>query len=161
MRVEEGEWGILFCIVAGLYNKDEKFWGDLREWEVIVLIETWVEEKDWGKVRKWLSLGYEWGVQWASRRNKKGRAAEGMMMGIRKGSKEAGTEIKTSIEGFIEGSVEKDGLAWRIVGVYVREGIEKALEGWTGVREKGVTIIGRDFNARMGREGGSKRKGNR
>lgn len=35
-----------FWNVAGLKNKDREFWGKLKDWEVIVLIETWLEEKD-------------------------------------------------------------------------------------------------------------------
>jgi len=31
--------------VAGLGNKDKGFWRGLEEWDVMVLIETWVEEK--------------------------------------------------------------------------------------------------------------------
>jgi len=48
---------------------------------------------------------------------------------------------------------------WRIVGVYAGEGMEKALRGlerWVEDREAGVrTLIGGDFNARTGEEGGS------
>lgn len=103
-------WKITFWNVAGLINKDEEFWRGIKEWDVIVFMETWVEEKDWSKIKKRLPLGYEWGVQWACRSNKKGRAAGKMLMGIRKGIKESGTEIKTRKEGFVVGSVEKDGV---------------------------------------------------
>jgi len=50
----------------------------------------------------------------------------------------------------------KDSL--RIVGIYVNGDMEKKLEElkeWMKKREEGVkTIIGRDFKARTGREGG-------
>lgn len=48
--------------------------------------------------------------------------------------------------------------SWRIVGVYVNkniEGILRRLEQWMEVREEGkYTLLGGDFNARTGREGG-------
>lgn len=49
-----------------------------------ILLETWVEEKEWGNVEKKLSKEYEWGVQFAGRKEKRGRAMGGMLMGIRK-----------------------------------------------------------------------------
>lgn len=157
-KVKKEGWGIIFWNVAGLKNKDKEFWRDIKEWEVIVFLETWVEEKDWKSIRGSLPAGYEWGAQWAKRLNKKGRAAGGMLMGIRKEYKKTESVIVTEKEGFITGMVKKDDKVWKIVGVYAREGIERALEGleeWTGeVRGKEETIIGGDFNVRTGREGG-------
>lgn len=37
---EEEEWRVAFWNVAGLRGKDENFWRELSEWEVIVLSET-------------------------------------------------------------------------------------------------------------------------
>lgn len=109
---EEREgWKVTFWNVAGLGNKDKDFWEGLREWEVMVLMETWVEEKDWKKIKRRLPSGYEWGVQWAGRRNKKGRARGGMVMGIRKEMIEGGTKMETGKEGFMVGRVKKGGRA--------------------------------------------------
>jgi len=63
--------------VAGLKNKDRKFWNNLEEWEVLVLMETWIERKEWEGIRDRLPTGYDWKVQGAERRNKKGRAMGG------------------------------------------------------------------------------------
>lgn len=52
---------------------------------MIELIEMWVEERGWGRVEGKLPKGYVWRKQWAKRRNKKERACEGMMFGIRRG----------------------------------------------------------------------------
>jgi hypothetical protein len=42
---EEGrEWGVLFWNVAGLNNKDREFWRELGKWEIVVLVEMWLDE---------------------------------------------------------------------------------------------------------------------
>ena len=75
---EGGVWN-----VAGLKRKDEGFWRGLEEWDVMVLSETWVEEKDWGYVERSLPRVYTWEKQWAMRESRKGRAMEGMLLGVR------------------------------------------------------------------------------
>ncbi|EZA51889.1 hypothetical protein X777_09582 [Ooceraea biroi] len=47
-----GEGKIGFWNVAGLAGKDEEFWREIGKWEVIILIETWVEEKGWEGVKR-------------------------------------------------------------------------------------------------------------
>lgn len=89
---------------CGINNKDSSFWRGLRDWDVMVLLETWSDEKSWSKVREWLPEGYVWGVQWATRRNEKGRAMGGMVMGIRKELVEKGMEIEAKGEGIMVGS---------------------------------------------------------
>lgn len=61
-----------FWNVAGL-KKEEEFWRGLEEWDVVVLMETWIEEGTWEKIRK-LSRGYKWRMQAARRERGKGRA---------------------------------------------------------------------------------------
>jgi len=75
---------IAFWNVAGLRNKDRDFWEGLKEWDVMFLMETWMDEKGWKKVKGELPKGFNWKVQWAKKRNKKGRAKGGMLMGVRK-----------------------------------------------------------------------------
>jgi len=41
-------------------NKDADFWEKLREWEMIVLVETWVERNEWERIRGRLPKGYIW-----------------------------------------------------------------------------------------------------
>ncbi|XP_029163724.1 golgin subfamily A member 6-like protein 22, partial [Nylanderia fulva] len=139
-------------------NKDKDFWKGLEEWEVIVLTETWMEEKSWKKVRRMLPKGYIWGVQGASRKNERGRAIGGMIMGMRKEIAEKGEEMEMEKEGFAIGRVKVGGERWRVIGIYAGQGIEKAckeMEQWTEEKENEVyTIIGGDFNARTGEEGG-------
>jgi hypothetical protein len=45
-RKEEREWKIGFWNVVGLGNKDKEFWRNLRKWDVIMVMETWVREKE-------------------------------------------------------------------------------------------------------------------
>lgn len=45
----------------------------------MMLIETWVEGKDRERL-----LGYKWRIQEAKRKNRKGKAMGGMILGIRK-----------------------------------------------------------------------------
>lgn len=74
-----------FWNVAGMVYKDRDFWENLKDWDVMVLSETWVQEKGWEKVRRRLPRGYRWEMQEAGRKNRKGRAIGGMVMGVRGG----------------------------------------------------------------------------
>jgi len=47
-RCRKGFWN-----VAGIGNKDEKFWKGLRRWDIIVMLETCMDRKGWiGKAAK-------------------------------------------------------------------------------------------------------------
>jgi len=155
----EGEgWGVLFWNVAGLKNKDKDFWESLKEWEVIMLSETWMEGKEWERMKGRFPKGYKWGIQGAVREGKRGRAKGGIIMGVREELVEGKISFEEGAEGAMMSEISVGKERWRIVGVYVNEGIEKMrrkIERWT---DKGVEsrklIIGGDFNARVGREGG-------
>lgn len=43
-------------------EKDKEFWESLRKWDVVVMTETWVEEKGWRIVKSRLPGGFVWGV---------------------------------------------------------------------------------------------------
>jgi len=89
----------MFWNVAGVRNKDKDFWESLKNWEVIVLSETWLEKKEWERVRGRLPKEYKWGVQGATRDGKRGRAKGGMIMGIREELVEGEIKIEGGIEG--------------------------------------------------------------
>lgn len=98
-------WRVGFWNMAGLRNKDADFWEKLKEWEVMVLMETWVKKKGWERVKGSLPKGYIWGVQWAERECKKGRARDGMLMGIKGELVEKGKGIQVGGRGVIVGNV--------------------------------------------------------
>jgi len=83
MRERGRMGGVLFWNVAGMGNKDKKFWESLKKWEIIVLMETWMEKKGWEKVKDRLPEGFKWGVQWATKDAKRERARGGMIMGVK------------------------------------------------------------------------------
>lgn len=66
--------------MAGLGNKDNEFWGKLGEWKIMFLLE----KKRWEKIKSRLPKGYEWHRQNAVRKNKKGKAIGGILMGVKK-----------------------------------------------------------------------------
>lgn len=154
----EGGWKVAFWNVAGLGKKDRNFWKGLRDWDVVVMSETWVDEKGWGKIKSRLPDGYVWESQPAFKRNRKGRAIGGMVMGIRKEVIERELKIESGKEGVMVGRVIQGKEKWRIVGVYASGGIEKTLQNigqWVEGKEEDIkTIIGGDLNARTGWEGG-------
>lgn len=88
-----------FWNVAGMSKKDKDFWKGLKERDVMILMETWVEEKGWERIRRRLPEGYKWGVQWVTRRERKGKAIGGMIMGIRQELLEKWKEINVEREG--------------------------------------------------------------
>jgi hypothetical protein len=48
----------------------------VRQFEIVGLVETRIEERSWGKIEKLLPKEYKWECQEAKREKKKGRAAE-------------------------------------------------------------------------------------
>ncbi|XP_071568793.1 uncharacterized protein [Temnothorax nylanderi] len=158
-REGEETWKMVFWNVGGITNKDKDFWEGLREWDVIVMMETWMDGRGWERIRENLPKEFNWRVQIASRRNKKGRACGGMLIGIRSGIEEIkeGKRMEEE-EGKVEIKIRIGEETWRIIGIYVNKDIDKKLEGLKECMEEGEvgvrTVIGGDFNARTGEEGG-------
>lgn len=55
--------------MAEIGNKDKEFWECLREWDVIILVETWTDEKRWNRARESLCVG---GTQSNKKNKRKG-----------------------------------------------------------------------------------------
>ena len=68
----------------GIINKDRDFWKFIEKYDFISLSETWLENKGWENFEKKLSRDFIWKCIGAVRRNKKGRAKGGFVLGIRK-----------------------------------------------------------------------------
>lgn len=64
----------------------------------------------------------------AKRRNRRGRAIGGMVMGIKKALVEKERRIEVEEEGMIVGDIRWGREKWRVVGIYVGDGIEEALQ---------------------------------
>lgn len=48
-----------FWNVAIMRRKGGDFWKGLEEWDVMIVSETWLEEREWEWVEKKLPRGYE------------------------------------------------------------------------------------------------------
>ena len=121
---------------------------------MVGLVETWLEQKSEKKLKSKLSEKFNWWYVPAVRENKVGRAKGGIMMAAKKGLEMA--EFKKWSNQMAEIKLEHKKKNWRIVTVYsqntkeimqtITEGIEE--------REEGRLIMGGDFNARVGEQGG-------
>jgi hypothetical protein len=109
----------LYWNMAELIRKGEEFWKYIRKFEIVGLVETWVEERSWKKIDKTLPKDYKWKSQWAKREKKKGRATEGIITGVKLGVKEKSQE--RGEEGCMERNVHIGNEWWKILRVYSKE----------------------------------------
>lgn len=132
--------------MAGLRNKDKECLKGLEKWEIMVLMETWVEEKEWKKLKERLPREYDWGMQLTKRRSKRRRVRGEIIMGIRKDLVEEGTVIEEKEERIMIGRVKRGEERWRVVGVYIWENLDWTLEKigrWTEEKNIGIkTLMG-------------------
>ncbi|EZA46453.1 hypothetical protein X777_00143, partial [Ooceraea biroi] len=154
-RKEEGI-KIGFWNVVGVLGKDEVFWKRTKEWDVMGLVETWLEEKDWEKVKGRVPEGYSWRMQGARRESKRGRAIGGILMGVREGLE--GEKEWWEEEGLMVREVRWKGENWMIGTVYIRSGIGGIIRKLAEKKEERGEVkgwvVGGDFNARIGERGG-------
>lgn len=144
---------IIFWNVAGIKNKGKEFWEKVQMFEVILLFETWVEDKEWDRIVGMLPNEWEWSGIGAIKTRNMGRAMGGIILGIRKGIKVE--KISRSKDWMIECKLTIGGEKWYIVGVYNRDGnterirmLEREVK-----KEDENLLIGGDFNARIGNRG--------
>lgn len=149
--------------MVGLKNKDGESWKGLEKWDVIVMMETWVEKREWEGRRDKLPAG--WSCQKAKRRSKWGRAMRTMVMGIRRELIWREEEEGKREEGILARKIKYRKGCIIVIGVYVNADVERKLEEmreWIEGREERVRMIFEgDFNARTGEEGGRMEEVNR
>lgn len=85
-----GSWKLAFWNVTKLGDKNKDFWECLRKWGIMVLSDTWVDEKG----GRYVPRRYVWEVQFAKRRKRRRRAINGMVFGMRKGFNREGDGIR-------------------------------------------------------------------
>lgn len=155
---EEGEdiRKILFWNVAEIFNKDLEFWKFIRGFDLVSLSETWVEKKDEERLAENLPKEFRWEMIAAVKVHKKGRAKGGMLIGLRKEwIKEKEIKNDPIYNGLVRTEIKGEKEELRIWSVYNDGNLEKILEelGKEEYTEEKRTIIGGDFNVRIG-EGG-------
>lgn len=76
---------ILFWNVQGLRKNVNEIECYLKEFEVVALLETWVEEKYFERLEASLPREFEWIWVEAVRAKQRGRPAGGILVGVKKG----------------------------------------------------------------------------
>lgn len=141
--------------IAGIINKDEEFWEYLKEFDIIGLSETWLEETQWRKLEPNLPVEYKWKCQLAKRENKKGRARGGIITGVKRNMQEIDSSNQVDIEGVQERNIRMGRKEWKFLTVYNNQRLEEVTNTINNImaetegKEVGVVISG-DFNARIG-----------
>lgn len=146
-----------FWNIAGLMNKCEETWKYLEEFDMVGLVETWVEEESWKKIKDIVPNKYVWTCLPAVKEHKKGRAKGGIITAISK--KFEKTEGKLS-NGALENKVKYNGNKWRIITLYSQK-IEETMNVVTEQipeEENECIILEGDFNARTANKGGPVRE---
>ena len=148
--------GMKMCFwnVAGLIIKDKEVWEYLKSFDVIGLTETWIEEDHCEKLKYRLFKEYDWKCRAAMKVSKKGRAKEGIITGINKELREI--EYKEINDNIVERNIVYNNKTYRVMVVYNQDtkGTWKEIEERVDGRDEEVMIIGGDWNARTGEEGG-------
>ncbi|KAH0814053.1 hypothetical protein GEV33_008739 [Tenebrio molitor] len=145
---------VLYWNVAGLRKRGDEFWDYVRQFEVVGLVETWVEKQSWEKVETTLPKEYKWEGQWAKRERKRGRAAGGIITGVKLGIEEKQKE-KGEEEGYMERNVHIDNEWCKIVTVYSKEmrKTTRRVENTMKMDREECMLLGGDFNGRIGERG--------
>jgi len=131
-RKEELKIG--FWNVAGVKGKDEGFGEKIREWDMIGMMETWIEECDREKWEGKVPKEYKWMIQGTKKEGKKGRAKGGIWLGIRRGLE--GEEEGWEEEGLIVREVKWNKETWNVGTVYIKDNVRMIMEAIKGKVEE-------------------------
>ena len=145
---------ILFWNTAGLRNKDAEFWDYTKQFDIIGMTETWIEEGNWENFKDTLPNDWTWKYRQAKRSHKKGRAKGGIVTGIKRIFKEEREGYCS--DNILERRIELKGEKWSVITVYNPEGgdqVWQELKENLDDREEDKLILGGDYNARIGKKG--------
>ncbi|KAL6417324.1 hypothetical protein ACFW04_014575 [Cataglyphis niger] len=117
-----------------------------------MLSETWLDRKGWDSARGYLPKGYRWEVQLAERRNKKGRAIGGMLLGIKKELKVEEVKV-VKRNGLLKVEFKEEDRKWNVIGVYVRGDLEKKRRGISKGYEEEEGVGRKSRDKRINKEG--------
>lgn len=84
MAKEEEGVRICFWNIAGVLNKCKETWEYLERFDIIGLMEIWIDEEKWKKIENNLSTKYEWECITVIKEGKKDRNKGGVIMVISK-----------------------------------------------------------------------------
>lgn len=154
MEMEKKRMKVLFWNVFGIAKKEDSFWEYIRNFDVVGMLETWVEEKSWRKIEKKLPDEFRWKYQGAIREKGKGRARGGIITGVRKEIKEK-AEKKPDTTNVMGRTLRIGQKTWKIVSIYSTgmKNLRKELEQKIDEIGEERVLIGGDFNARIGERG--------
>lgn len=150
-----GKKKCLFWNVAGLKNKENDFWQFIKEYDVVGLSETWVDDQAWEEMKNILPDEYTWKVTPAKKEHRVGRASGGIITGLKKDIEEENPQ-ETGNDSMQIRKAKIDGKLWKFVTVYNRGGNPETLnrlEEMIDEAQEENLVLGGDFNARIGLEG--------
>ena len=123
---------------------------------IVILQETWIQEKAIGRIMSFLSDKYEWLFKLANRESVKGRAKGGQLVGIKKGHVIMNvTEWEYGV--VLEGIIKKE--KWKIVSIYTNikfKRVEREIEPLIqeSIKKGEKLLIVCDWIGRIGRDQG-------
>jgi exonuclease III len=143
---------IVYWNVQGLRRKAKEISNYLEHYDIIALTETWIEENDYQATERNLPKEYHWHWTSAVRRKARGRAAGGLVIGIRGDIEHK--DFSCNMNGCWSSIMAKLGGVWyRIINIYNNTSLAHLKNEITGLIEESQErnlIIGGDWNARIG-----------
>lgn len=123
---KEDRLKVILWNIAGI-KKVWETWNFLKKFDIIILQETWVEKEREKGIMGRLSKDYIWKAKSAIRKKKKGRAAGGLLLGIKKGA-EKGVNVEEWEHGLIANNVNLNARGKvTIVTAYNNSGIKNVI----------------------------------
>lgn len=123
--MEKRRLKICFWNVAGVMNKSEDTWEYLERFDVVGLLETWLEEGKWEKIRDKMSKEFIWNNVAAEREEKRGRAKGGILVATRRDIE--GVQVRELSKRIVEVKLNHNKNKWRIFIIYCQN-VEETLE---------------------------------